>query len=438
MSDLVDHDIAGITRPSSPGGRPDFLSDVIVELGFAQRETVEQAVREARAGTTVSRVLVESGAVTEDQLARATAERYGLDHIDLEAFTVEAAAANMIKPAAARRYMAVPVGFAPGGALIVAVSDPADVLGLNDIAVMTKLDVVAAVAARSAIEGLVERLPLTPDRTPDGAAAANRRASATPAPRAEEVPAPPQAVFWQAGDVTEAGTTNPRAPSHVQVAGAPAREQVPVAEPQPAPVGQAPAAPAGYVVPPETPPSPPAGHAIPSAPAPAAPAAVPDPAGPSDREALYQELQAERAARAELERRAVAAERRLTEVTRSSGEGDRRLGDAQATADEARKRARELEDADRRAEHARVALAELREETDRQREQHARIERELRTRVATEERRRRELEEHLSEVEESAFAAERAFDELGLAQRRMRGALRALVEPDGIDDAGER
>jgi hypothetical protein len=430
MSDLVDHDIAGITRPSSPGGRPDFLSDVIVELGFAQRETVEQAVREARAGTTVSRVLVESGAVTEDQLARATAERYGLDHIDLEAFTVEAAAANMIKPAAARRYLAVPVGFEPSGALIVAVSDPADVLGLNDIAVMTKLDVVAAVAARNALEELVERLPLTPDR----AAPAKPRAATAPQPRGEEVPAPPQAVFWQAGDVTEAGTTNPRAPSHVQVAGAPARDQVPVAEAHAAPADQAPAAPAGYVIPPATP----AGYAVPPAPSPSAPAAVPDPAGPSDRDTLYEQLQAERAARAELERRAVAAERRLTEATRSSGEGDRRLGDAQATADEARKRARELEDADRRAEHARVALAELREETDRQREQHARIERELRTRVATEERRRRELEEHLSEVEESAFAAERAFDELGLAQRRMRGALRALVEPDGIDGAADR
>lgn len=437
MSDLVDHDIAGITRPSSPGGRPDFLSDVIVELGFAHRETVEQAVREARAGTTVSRVLVESGAVTEDQLARATAERYGLDHIDLEAFTVEAAAANLIKPAAARRYMAVPVGFEPDGALIVAVSDPADVLGLNDIAVMTKLEVIAAVAARNSIEELVERLPLTGGGggRPATAAPKKRRVTAQPPqPRAEAVPAPPQAVFWQAGDVSGGGTTNPRAPSRVQVA---------VAETQSAPVGQSaaapplaepPAAPAGYVVEPE---APPAGYVVGPPPA-DAPVAIPDPSGPSDRDALYQELQAERAARAELERRALAAERRLTEATRSSGEGDRRLGDAQATAEEARKRARELEDADRRAEHARVALAELREETDRQREQHARLERELRTRVTSEERRRRELEERLSEVEESVFAAERAFDELGLAQRRMRGALRALVEPGDVGDADER
>lgn len=422
MSDLVDHGAAaGITRPSSPGGRPDFLSDVIVELGFARRETVEQAVREARSGTTVSRVLVESGAVTEDQLARATAERYGLDHVDLDVFAVEAGAANLIKPAAARRYMAVPVGFEPDGALIVAVSDPADVLGLNDIAVMTKLDVVAAVAARNAIEELVDRLPLTGDRGSAGAAPVRRRVSAA-APRQavpEDVPAPPQAVFWQAGDVTEAGTTNPRAPSHVQVASAQSRQEhaVPAHE---AYATSAPSAPTTF----DGPSSAPGAFTVPPAP----------PADAPDRDALLQELLAERAAREDLERRAAAAERRLSDATRSSGEGDRKLGDAQATAEEARKRARELEDADRRAEHARVALAELREETDRQREQHARVERELRTRVSSEERRRRELEERLSEIEESVFAAERAFDELGLAQRRMRGALRALVEPGGIED----
>ena len=69
----------GVIPPSAPGGRSGFLSDVIVDLGFAEREAVEQAVRAARSpGTTVARVLVESGAITEEQLAHATAERYGI------------------------------------------------------------------------------------------------------------------------------------------------------------------------------------------------------------------------------------------------------------------------------------------------------------------------------------------------------------------------
>jgi type IV pilus assembly protein PilB len=125
----------GVVPPSEPGGRSGFLSDVIVELGFATEDAVEAAVREARSGTTVAQVLVESGTITEEQLARATAERYGLAYIDLDDFEVDRGAAALIRPSAAKRYKAVPVGFV-GGGLLVAMTDPADSLAVSDIAVM--------------------------------------------------------------------------------------------------------------------------------------------------------------------------------------------------------------------------------------------------------------------------------------------------------------
>src|SRR5919106_3059717 len=149
----------GITPPSGRG-RSGFLSDTIVELGFADRETVEQAVRAARSpGTTVGQVLVDTGAITEEQLARATAERHGIDYIDLASFQVDPSAANLIKPTAAKRYQAVPVAYL-GSRLLVAMADPADTLGVNDIAVMTKLEVRPAVAPRQALQALLEALPL--------------------------------------------------------------------------------------------------------------------------------------------------------------------------------------------------------------------------------------------------------------------------------------
>ena len=149
----------GVIPPSEPGGRSGFLSDVIVELGFATSDAVEEAVREARSGSTVAQVLVEAGAISEEQLARATAERYGIAYIDLENYEVDSSAAAMIKPSAAKRYQAVPVGFV-GGGLLVAMADPADALGVNDIAVMTKLEVQPAVAPRPALDALLDRLPL--------------------------------------------------------------------------------------------------------------------------------------------------------------------------------------------------------------------------------------------------------------------------------------
>jgi hypothetical protein len=150
----------GVTPPSAASGREGFLSDVIVELGFATPETVEEAVRAARSpGTTVAHVLVETKSISEDQLARATAERYGIDYVDLEAFEVNPAAANLIDAEAARRHGAVPVGFF-GQKLMVAMADPADAPGIDEIAALSGHEVRPAVASRPALDALLESLPL--------------------------------------------------------------------------------------------------------------------------------------------------------------------------------------------------------------------------------------------------------------------------------------
>jgi hypothetical protein len=149
----------GVSSPSLSGAGGRFLSDILVELGFVDEAQAGEAVEAARnPGQTPEKVLLESGAITEDQLSRALAERYGLDHIDLTEYPVDTSAAALLRQTAAKRYMAAPVGFAEDGALVLAVSDPADSLGLSDIAVMTKLPVRPAVAARSQIAKLVDTL----------------------------------------------------------------------------------------------------------------------------------------------------------------------------------------------------------------------------------------------------------------------------------------
>lgn len=149
----------GVTAPTLSGAGRRFLSDILVELGFVDDEVAAQAVEAARhPGQTPEKVLLEGGVITEDQLARALAERYGLDHIDLTQFPVDESAAALLRQTAAKRYQAAPVGFAEDGALVLAVSDPADSLGLSDIAVMTKLPVRPAVAARSQIAKLLDTM----------------------------------------------------------------------------------------------------------------------------------------------------------------------------------------------------------------------------------------------------------------------------------------
>jgi type IV pilus assembly protein PilB len=149
---------SGLTKPSRRGSSSRFLTDVIVDMGLAPRARVEEAIESSRStGTTPERVLVGDGAISTDGLARALAERYGLDHLDLSVFSVDMGAANLVTTAAAKRYQAVPVAFIDKRTLLVAMTDPSNVLAVDDIAIMTGYEVRVGVAAPEDIESLISR-----------------------------------------------------------------------------------------------------------------------------------------------------------------------------------------------------------------------------------------------------------------------------------------
>ncbi|MGZ4267884.1 MAG: GspE/PulE family protein [Solirubrobacteraceae bacterium] len=149
----------GITVPRNPHAGPRFLTDVIVELGLTPRERVEEAIEAARGGGTTPEALLQQwNALTSDGLARAVAERNGLPHLDLTVFQVDMVAANLLSSSAAKRYEAVPVKFHGEGAIVLAMADPANIIVIDDVSMMTGYEVRPAVASREDILGLIARL----------------------------------------------------------------------------------------------------------------------------------------------------------------------------------------------------------------------------------------------------------------------------------------
>jgi type IV pilus assembly protein PilB len=151
--------LAGFTPPAQRSGGAQRIGDVIVALGFASREAVERAVEEARTtGSTTGRTLLDGDVVTADQLARAVGERYGVDHVDLNVANVDPTASSLVDPSVLRRHRAVPIAFADERTLIVATSDPSNVLTADDLAMMTGYEVRLVVATDDDVELLLGRL----------------------------------------------------------------------------------------------------------------------------------------------------------------------------------------------------------------------------------------------------------------------------------------
>src|SRR5947209_5843430 len=146
----------GLIPPSRRGRSKNMIGEIIVELGFARRETVDEAVRVSREqGRTTGQLLIESGAIRPDQLARSLAERFGVDFIDLSIYDVDMGAVSLVATDIAKRYQAVPVGFMPTGDLLVAVSDPTNVLTTDEISLITGRKLHVAVAATEDIMALL-------------------------------------------------------------------------------------------------------------------------------------------------------------------------------------------------------------------------------------------------------------------------------------------
>jgi type IV pilus assembly protein PilB len=143
----------------SRGHTGGFLTDAIVALGYATGEQVEQAIATSRtAGRRPEEILLEQGAINEEQLSRATAERYGLDYVDLSLFNVDMGAANLVTAQSARRHQVLPVAFKDEHTLLLAMADPTNLLALDDVQMSTGLSCAVAVAPSSDIEGLITKI----------------------------------------------------------------------------------------------------------------------------------------------------------------------------------------------------------------------------------------------------------------------------------------
>jgi len=159
---------SGLYPPQRPGRSTRMIGEVVVDLGYGDRDAVEQAVAVARLqGRPTGLVLVEQGVLRHDQLARVVAERFGLDFVDLAVYDLDMGAVNLITAETAKRYRAVPVGFTEDGSLLLAMADPTNVLTIDDIAMMTGRRIRPAAASVEDLDLLLTRLGRLDDSIED-------------------------------------------------------------------------------------------------------------------------------------------------------------------------------------------------------------------------------------------------------------------------------
>jgi type IV pilus assembly protein PilB len=130
----------------------------VLRANGANPLALDRAVREAQsANRSLRDQLVDDRLVTEIELAEASAAAYGLKTIDLAGYAIDAAAAAKIPLPMARRHLLLGIAI-EGDEIVVATSDPADVLALDDVRAATGMVVRPVVVARDELLKAIDRI----------------------------------------------------------------------------------------------------------------------------------------------------------------------------------------------------------------------------------------------------------------------------------------
>ena len=136
---------------------PDSLVQSLLEWGFITEEQRNDAVQEqANRGELLCTILVKKEYVTKKQVLGCYARRNNLHPLSLDHVSVDPETLELVPEKTANEYKVIPICRA-GNYLTIAISDPLNVLALDDLSLLTNLKIVPVVALESEIQTVLDR-----------------------------------------------------------------------------------------------------------------------------------------------------------------------------------------------------------------------------------------------------------------------------------------
>lgn len=134
------------------------LGELLVKKEYITRKQLEKALKKAEEeNKELDKAIFELGYITEKEIYQILAEDLGFEFVDLSEIELKPDLAQFLPDNIAKRYNAVPIKF-NGEKLVVAMVDPLDTNAVDDIMLMTGLDVETVMATESDIRRAINRI----------------------------------------------------------------------------------------------------------------------------------------------------------------------------------------------------------------------------------------------------------------------------------------
>jgi type IV pilus assembly protein PilB len=135
------------------------LGEILVKNSLITKEQLAAALQEQKTagpGVRLGTILIKNGHIIESDLTTFLSRQYGVPSINLADFEVDSTVLKLIPSDVAQKYQIIPVNRA-GSTLIIAMSDPSNILATDDIKFMTGYNIEIVVASESAIKSAIDK-----------------------------------------------------------------------------------------------------------------------------------------------------------------------------------------------------------------------------------------------------------------------------------------
>jgi len=136
-----------------------LIGQMLIEKGHITDEQLEQALAAQEQSTQrIGEILMDLGFVEEEPLYQTLAEQMKVGYVNLENTQVDPNVATLISQDVAKRYTALPVDRGEEGTIRVAMSEPTDVIALDDLKMRLQVAVEPLLARGDVIETTIEKV----------------------------------------------------------------------------------------------------------------------------------------------------------------------------------------------------------------------------------------------------------------------------------------
>jgi type IV pilus assembly protein PilB len=133
------------------------LSDILMEQELLDASQLSDAVAEQKkSGLPLSRLLVDMGFVSEEDIVVALSEQLGIPHIRVDNYNIPPEVVDDVPETLARQYVLIPIS-KTGDTLTVAMADPLNIMALDDLKMFTGRNIEVMVSLASEINSAITK-----------------------------------------------------------------------------------------------------------------------------------------------------------------------------------------------------------------------------------------------------------------------------------------